>query len=174
MNMGQRILGAGGGLILFALLAGRVTAHGGEPLHTVTIQAGRYPIQIRYYTEARAGHILEFTIVPQIPITTALRYKVNAVPGTFVDAVPVTATLAPDLDNPSGIAGRVNLPVPGQWLLSIEVQGPFGPAWGDAPILAEAPPAIPEWAGWLIGLLPVWAMLLVIGVQLREHGPRPS
>jgi hypothetical protein len=150
------------------------SAHAGNPLRAVSIQAGRYPIEIRYYTEPRAGHILEFTIVPQLPITTSMRYKVSAVPGTFVDAVPVKAALEPDLDNPTGIAGRVNLPVQGQWLLSIEVEGPLGPAWGDAPILAQAPPAIPEWVGWLIGLLPFWAMLLFIGTRLREANSQES
>lgn len=153
---------------LWLMHGGAATAHSGNPLRTVSIQAGRYPMQIRYYTEPRAGHILEFTIVPQLPITTPMHYKVSAVPGTFVDAVPVKAALEPDLDNPTGIAGRVNLPVQGQWLLSIEVEGPLGPAWGDAPILAQAPPAIPEWVGWLIGLLPVWAMLFFIGARLRE------
>lgn len=173
MNMRLRFLLGSGGLFLLYLIAGRAAAHDGQPLHTVFVQVSRYPMQVRYYTEARAGQILEFTIVPQVLITAPMHYKVSAVPGTFVNAVPVKATLEPDLDNPSGIAGRVNLPVQGQWLLSIEVEGPLGPAWGDAPILAEAPPAIPEWVGWMIGLLPVWAMLLFIGAQLREARAAP-
>jgi hypothetical protein len=35
------------------------------------------------------------------------------------------------------------------------------------PVLAAAPPAIPEWLGWAVGLLPVWAIIVFVLAQAR-------
>jgi hypothetical protein len=36
----------------------------------------------------------------------------------------------------------------------------------DVPIIATAPPAIPDWLGWLIGLIPLYGLLIFL-VMLR-------
>ena len=159
--------------VLAALFFGGATpaaAHNTGPLKTFPVHIGPYPATVNYYSNPRGGQALQFTIVPDRSVRGPLHYQVTAVPGTSVDAVPVKAVLEPDVDNPAGTAGRVNLPVSGQWLLSVDVAGPLGPGAGDVPILAGAPPAMPEWLGWLIGLLPVWAILGFILAQARRAG----
>jgi len=57
------------------------------------------------------------------------------------------------------------LTVQGQWLLHIEVSGPQGQGTADVPLTAVAPPAIPEWLGWLIAGIPIAALLLFLSMQ---------
>lgn len=152
-------------LVLLLAGAGSVQAHGGEPLNTIRARVGPYPVVIEYYSAPRGGEPLLFAIRPETPPTGALRYQVTA--------VPVTAGLEPDPDDPTGIHGRVILPVSGQWLLSITIDGPLGAASREAPIVAGAPPAIPTWLGWLIGLIPTGAMLSFLATQALRAERRP-
>lgn len=153
---------------LLLLNVGGVAAHTGEPLRTVEKRIGPYPIEIAYYSEPRGGQALIFSVEPTAAVPTNLRYMVTAIPGTTVDAVPVRAQVQPTADHPGGVEGSVNLPVSGQWLLQIEIVGPHGLSSEDVPVLAGAPPALPEWLGWLIGLTPVWAMLALVTVGARR------
>jgi hypothetical protein len=162
--------------VLFALaFAGvsRALAHDGEPLKSISVRIGPYPVTVHYYTEPRGGQELLFAIEPEAGAIAPTDYRATAIPGTLVSAVPVKASLQPDPDHPNAVQGRVNIPVSGQWLLYVEVEGPFGSSFEDVPILAGAPPAIPEWLGWLIGLTPVWAILGVILWQARRPAPHP-
>jgi hypothetical protein len=164
-------------VFLMLLVGERVAdAHGG-PLKTVHGRVGPYPVAINYYGEPIGGLDLVFTIVPDASLGLppgAITYAAVAVPGTTTNAVPVAARLEADPDNPAGVAGTVNLPVSGDWLLHIEMDGPLGHFDYDFPILAGAPPAVPEWAGWLVGLLPVAVALGFIGSQARRAAPPSS
>jgi hypothetical protein len=159
---------------LMLLMGGRAAdAHDG-PLKTIHGRVGPYPVAISYFGEPTGGFDLAFTIAPDASLGLppgAITYAVVAVPGTTTNAVPVAARLEADPDNPAGVAGAVNLPVSGDWYLHIEMDGPLGHFDHDAPILAGAPPAIPEWAGWLVGLVPVAVALGFIGAQARRAAP---
>jgi hypothetical protein len=157
-----------GTLCALLLAAAPAEAHTGAALRTVETRIGPYPMRIAYYNEPRGGQALAFSIEPLTDAPSNLRYTVTAIPGTTVDAVPVKARLASAADHRNGVEGSVNLPVSGQWLLTIEVVGPQGLSSEDVPVLAGAPPAIPQWLGWLIGLTPVWAMLVFVIVQARR------
>ena len=148
--------------------AGAVSAHDCQPMRSFTTRIGPYPVSINYYNAPQAGEALLFDIVPTPGQTAATMYEVMAVPGTTVNAVPVRAMIEADAHAAGGVRGSVNLPVRGQWLLSIRVDGPLGPSYDDVPVLAGTPPVIPEWFGWLIGLLPVWAMIGFIVMQARR------
>lgn len=168
-----RFLAVYGMLVLMLGVGGAsASAHSGTPLKSFKVQAGPYPVMVNYYTTPRAGQALVFTIVPDSAAArrARIRYTATAVPGTMVNAVPVKAELDPDVDNAGAVGGTVNLPVTGQWLLSIDLDGALGPGQGDAPILAAAPPAIPEWMGWLIGMLPIWGILGFLIAQARRAG----
>ena len=157
--------------ILFGLLlagAGEAAAQGSAPIKTINVRIGPYPMIVSYYTEAHGGQPLVFSIAPEAGQPGPTSYQVTAVPGTLVNAVPVKAVLEDDPEHAGGVKGTVNLPVSGQWMLSIDVDGPLGPRYEDVPVLAGAPPAMPEWLGWLIGLVPVWA--IVVFVLLRARG----
>lgn len=159
MRISQLLLALG--LLIALLFAGLrpVFAHGEEPLRTVAARIGPYPVLVHYYSEPRGGQALLFSIEPQGILAGDFEYQVTAVPGTMVNAVPVTATFEPDPNHSGGIQGELYLPVSGQWLLQIDLEGPLGYGSADAPILAGAPPALPAWFGWLVGLIPVWVIL---------------
>jgi hypothetical protein len=161
------------GILLAGLLAASpARAHEGEPLRTVQLRVGAYPLVVSYYNEARGGQALQFTIEPAPGAAAPTSYEVTAEPGTTTNAVPVRAAVAPDADLPGGVSGEVSLPVSGQWTLHIKVDGPLGASYGDAPLLASAPPAIPEWLGWLVGLAPLWAIGAAVALRLRPAAAR--
>jgi hypothetical protein len=159
-------------LALFALGGGQAAAHSSAPLKTLAVRIGAYPLLVHYYNDPRGGQALVFGIEPQAGTTPPSSYHIVAIPGATTNATAVNASVTTAIDH-AGIDGTVNLPVSGQWLLEIQVDGPLGPSNGEAPLLASAPPAIPEWVGWLIGFLPVVVLLGFIMVQLRRARAAP-
>ena len=161
-----------GALWLLALLAtgGYAHAQSSDPLRTFSARLGPYPVEVEYYNTPSGGQALSFRVVPKNREAAPSSYAVTAVPDTTLDAIPVKATLAPDKDGSGAVRGTVNLPVSGQWLLLIDADGPLGKGSGSAPVLASAPPAIPLWLGWLIGLTPVWAILVIVASRAPRRG----
>jgi hypothetical protein len=153
---------------LLTLFVRPVAAHEGTPVRSVSVRVGPYPLMVHYYNAPRGGGALAFSIEPQDGQAVPQRYTVTAVPGTTVNAVPVNAVLAQDPAHEGGVDGSVSLPVSGQWLLNIEVDGPLGTSYEDVPVLAGPPPAIPEWLGWMIGLMPCFAMGAWLFSELRR------
>ena len=161
--------------ILFALAIasiGSAMAQESAPIKTIDVLIGPYPMKVSYYSEAQGGKPLIFAIAPQEALTGPIEYQVMAVPGTTVNAVPVKARLTADSGRPSAVHGSVNLPVSGQWMLTVNVIGPKGRGDADVPVLAGAPPAMPEWLGWLIGLLPAWLIIGLVIWQARRSFAR--
>ena len=131
------------------------TTHGDTPVRVEHIMAGPYPLTLNLYKDpANAGYALPFAITTQTqgPLT----YNVTSVPAYGIHATPVRAGLTPDGHN--GVNGAAEIPVRGVWTLHILVNGPAGPATADALITATAPPPIPIWLGWLIGLIPLYGL----------------
>jgi hypothetical protein len=50
-------------------------------------------------------------------------------------------------------------------VLHIAINGSAGPGEVEVPIVAVAPPAIPDWTGWLIGLIPLYGVLAFLLMQ---------
>jgi hypothetical protein len=172
-----------GGIALAALLAEigfalAATTHGSTPARVIQVQAGAYPLRVSLYKDpADAGFALPFAIAPQQPIAGTLVYDVSSEPGYEVDATPVRATLSADPAVPNGVQGAAEITVQGGWQLHITVDGPTGQGSAYVPIRAEAPPAIPEWLGWLIGLIPLYALLAFVLLQRRRKAagqPHPA
>ncbi len=145
-------------LTLVLTLTSPTAAHEGEPLRQFEVQAGPYLLVVSFWGEPLGGQELVFTIEARGEFSGPLTYQVLAVPGPAVNAVPVRAQLALDPEHPQAVEGKVNLPISGDWLLSIDIEGPLGPGFDDVPILAGAPPAVPEWVGWAVGLIPAYAL----------------
>lgn len=169
-----------GGVTLAALLAEigfalTATMHGPTPARVVQVQAGAYPLTVSLYKDpADAGFALPFAIAPQGPIAGTLTYNVSSEPGSDVDATPVRATLSPDAAVPNGVQGAAEITVQGDWDLQIVVDGPSGQGSAYVRIRAEAPPPIPVWAGWLIGLIPLYALLAFVLLQRRRKVAEPQ
>ncbi len=138
------------------------TQHSSTPVRVVRVNAGPYPLTLNLYKyPADAGYALPFSITPQTQ--DKLTYNVNSVPEEGIHATPVRAGLTPDGRN--GVNGAAEIPVMGNWTLHITVTGLAGTGEVDVPILATAPPAIPLWLGWLVGLIPIYALFAFLLLQ---------
>src|SRR6266704_5084729 len=91
----------------------------------------------------------------QPPINGTLTYEVTSLPGKEVIATPVRADLSSDPNILNAVQGSAEITVQGAWNLSIAVDGPAGHGTVTIPLTAVAPPAIPAWMDWLIGLIPI-------------------
>lgn len=170
-KLAQRLLLAVGVLALVVLiveigLSLAATTHGSVPERVVRVNAGPYPLVVSLYKyPANAGFALPFAVAPQTPIHGTLTYDVNSLPGDSVSATPVHASFSTDSAVGNGIQGDAEITVRGPWTLVINVNGPSGPATALVPITATAPPAIPEWFGWLIGFIPLYGLLIFLFMQ---------
>lgn len=145
------------------------TTHGSTPARVVHVNAGPYPLTVNLYKDpANAGYALPFSIAPQQGINT-LTYDVFSVPAHGIHATPVRAGLSPDANVHNGVQGTAEITVQGDWTLRITVTGPSGTSAAEVPITATAPPAIPLWLGWLIGLIPIYGLLAFL---LSQRGKK--
>lgn len=171
----QRLLLAFGILALLALLieiglSVAATTHSNQPARVVHVTAGPYPLTVSLYKDpANAGFALPFAIAPDASQHDTLSYDVFSLPGTGVSATPVHASFSPDPNVRGGIQGDAEITVQGAWTLQITVHGRAGSAVVAVPITATAPPAIPDWLGWLMGLLPFYGLLIFLFTQ---HGKK--
>jgi len=143
-------------------------AHPAGPARSVPITVGPYQVLVSFYDDPpRAGRALAFSIdpAPGVQLPGRLQVAARAEPGPGTNAVPVRASVGAHAEVPAGVAGTVNLPVAGSWTLVLDFQEPLGPARAQVPLRALPPPAIPPWLGWLIGLLPVFALVGVLAGQ---------
>ena len=167
----QRALAVAGALALLGLLAAigfQVAAlfHGATPARVVQATAGPYALKVSLYRyPADAGYALPFAIAPAAPIQGPLTYTVMSVPGEGVDATPVSGGVGRDPAVPGGVTGTVEITVRGPWTLRIVVDGPKGPGVAEVPITATAPPPLPTWIAWPLGLLPAAGIAWFIFTQ---------
>jgi len=151
------------------------TTHGSTPARVVHVQAGPYPLTVDLYTyPAHASYALPFSIAPQQAVNGTLTYNVVSVPDpSDVPATPVRAGVSPDPNVHNGVQGNAEITVQGGWTLDIVVNGAAGSGEASVPIVATAPPAIPTWLGWVIGLIPFYGLLIFLLMQRgrkREQG----
>jgi hypothetical protein len=176
----QRVLLVLGVLCLLAVVVELIltvvsSMPGNTPVRVVHVTAGPYPLTLSLYKDpADAGYYLPFALAPQAGTKSGLTFTVSSVPGDGVDATPVRASLNPDPNLAGGVRGSVEITVRGPWSLHVSVNGPAGPGSVNVPVTAVAPPAIPSWLGWVIGLLPVYAILAFLLMQRsKKNRPQP-
>ncbi len=164
----QRVLLAIGVIALLVLvieigLSIAATQPGSTPARVVHVNAGPYPLTVNLYKDpANAGFALPFSIItPQIK-AGGLSFAVASIPAPGVDATPIRAGLTSIAD---GVQGAAEITVRGSWQLQVIVHGPAGQGVAIVPIVATAPPAIPQWLGWLIGFIPLYGLLLFLLLQ---------
>ncbi len=145
------------------------TTHGSTPVRVVHVDAGSYPLTINLYKyPANAGYAMPFSITPEQNVGGTLTYDVFTVPAHGMHATPVRASLSPDANVHNGVQGTAEITVQGNWTLQITVAGPSGTSVAEVPIVATAPPAIPLWLGWLIGLIPIYGLFAFLLTQRRR------
>lgn len=142
------------------------------PARTVSVAAGPYPLTVGLAKDpADAGYALPFTIAPAQPVNGRLTYTVSSIPAKGVDATPVNGSVTPDPKAPNRVTGTVEITVQGAWDLRIVVDGPSGTGVANVPMLAKAPPPLPAWVAWLIGLVPVIGLALFFNAQRQRPAP---
>jgi hypothetical protein len=167
----QNILIAIGILAFIALaieiaLSVGATLHSSTPVKIVNVHAGPYPLTVNLYKDpANAGFALPFSIVPQQSTHEKLTFDVSSIPTGDIPATQVHSSFSQDTST-GGVQGNAEITVQGSWVLHISVSGPAGQGMADVPITATAPPAIPDWLGWLIGFIPFYGLLIFL-VMLR-------
>lgn len=179
--LAQRLLLAVGLVALAALLieiglSVAATTHGSQPARVVQVDAGPYPLRVSLYTDpARAGFAVPFAIAPTGQ-GGGLTFAVTSRPGPDVDATPVNDGVGADPAVPGGVQGSAEVPVQGSWFLDIAVDGPSGAGEVAVPFQANAPPAIPDWLGWLIGFVPFYGLIgfLVVQRPRRRRAAAPA
>jgi hypothetical protein len=174
----QRALAIVGALALLGLLIAigtqiAATQPSGTPVRVVPAQAGPYPLTVSLYKDpADAGYALPFAIAPARPVNGALRYSVLSLPHPGVDATPISGSVTPDPRVPNRATGTIEITVQGEWELNIVVDGPAGRGIANIPVTATAPPGLPGWIAWLIGLIPAIGLALFFAAQRRRAAER--
>lgn len=172
----QRVLLAAALIALAALtieivLSLAATTHGSQPARVVRVDAGPYTLRVSLYTDpARAGFAEPFAIAP-IGQPGGLTFAVTSQPGPGLSATPVSDGVSADPGVPGGVQGAAEVPVQGSWSLAIAIDGPRGPAQVAVPFQATAPPAIPDWLGWLIGFVPFYGLIGFLVLQRPRRRP---
>jgi hypothetical protein len=155
-------------LIIELVISIAATTHGNTPKRVVHVMAGPYALTVNLYDyPANAGFTLPFSI--QAQPAQHLTYSVFSIPTGNIPATPVRASIGTDAQHPGSIQGDAEITVRGPWVLRISVSGQAGSGTVDVPIVATAPPAIPDWLGWFIGSIPLIILLLFLVLQSRNR-----
>ncbi len=144
------------------------TIHG-APVRFINATAGPYPIKLALYNDPiNAGDAIPFNIAVVSGTRGSLNYQVTASPGPSVPGSLAQGDVNAQQSTAYGVPGSITLVTRGSWTLHIVITGPAGR--GEAMILltAVAPPPLPAWLAWNIGLLPVYGLLLFWLVQIRR------
>ena len=137
------------------------------PARVLHVLAGPYPLKVSLYRyPANAGYALPIAIEAEPATSGALQFAVSSLPGKGVDATPVQGSFSST--GPASIRGVVEITVQGLWNLHIIVNGPAGQGVVDVPILATVPPVLPAWSGWLLGLAPLFGLLIFLLIQWKN------
>ncbi len=151
------------------------TIHG-APVRFIDAIAGPYHIKVALYNNPiNAGDAIPFNIAAAPGTQGSLTYQVTASPGPGVPGSLAQGDVNAQQNTPYGVPGSITLVTRGSWTLNIAVNGPAGQGEAAIPLTAVAPPAMPAWLAWNIGLLPVYGLLIFWVVQTRrKSGKQPE
>lgn len=155
-------------LVWEIVLAIAATQPRATPARVENMAAGPYMLIVRIYDDpAQAGYALPFQIdtAPGSPVPQS--YEIVSVPDTGIHATPVRASFSMDSAMPGEAKGDAEITVRGQWYLYIVAQGTAGDGSTIVRVTAIAPPPIPISLGWLIGLVPLFALFGFLIMQQR-------
>lgn len=150
-------------LLVFPAVA--LTAGGASPLATQNAEIGPYHLLLSFYSLPRAGQELNMTIESSIPSMSVQFSQSVLNPAKGTDGNTIAVNITPDNEAPGVYDVHVTPPVQGRWLLHLQVIGSSGIVPGEIAINVDGPPAIPNWLGWLIGLLPLPLLIIFIWFQ---------
>lgn len=141
----------------------------GAPVHIIDATAGAYHIKVAFYNNPiQAGDAIPFSLASASGNQGPLSYIVTATPAPGVSGTLTQSDLSPQQSTPYGIPGNITFVTRGNWTMHIVVDGLAGQGQADIPIVAVAPPPIPAWLAWNIGLLPAYGLLIFWIIQITN------
>jgi hypothetical protein len=144
------------------------TIHG-APVRFINATAGPYSVKVALYNDPiNAGDAIPFNIAVAPGTSGPLTYQVTASPGAGVPASVAQGDVNAQQNTPYGVPGSISFVTRGPWTLNIAIAGPAGQGTATIPLTAVAPPPMPGWLAWNIGLLPVYGLLVFWFVQRRR------
>jgi hypothetical protein len=147
----------------------------GSPVRFIKAQAGPYRLTLALYSDSiQAGAVVPFNIAVAPGTEGSLSYQVTASPGPGVPASLAQGTVNAQQNTPYGVPGSITLVTRGTWTLHIVISGALGRGEAAIPLTAVTFPAIPAWLAWIIGLLPVYGLLIFWVVQTRREAKEQS
>ncbi len=166
------LLFAVGSLIVTGIAFYRIvlasTIHG-APVRFVNTTAGPYQLKVAFYNDPiNAGDAIPFAIASSGNGQGRLNYTVTATPGPGVSGTLTQSDIAAQQSTPYGTPGSITFVTRGNWTMHIAVNGATGKGQADIPVTAVAPPAIPSWLAWNIGLLPLYGLLIFWITQMAR------
>ena len=148
------------------------TIHG-APTRFIDTTAGPYHIKLALYSDTiNAGDAIPFNIAVVSGGQGPLSYQVTARPGPGVPGSLAQGDVNAQQSTSYGVPGSITLVTRGQWTLNIVINGSAGQGNAAIPLTAVAPPALPSWLAWNIGLLPVYGLLLFWVAQSRRKSEK--
>ncbi len=150
------------------------TIHG-APVRFIHATAGPYPVTLALYNDTiDAGDLIPFDIAVTSSVQGPLTYQVMASPGPGVPASVAQGDVNARQSTPYGVPGSITLVTRGQWTLSIAISGSAGQGTAEIPLVAVAPPPMPAWLAWNIGLIPAYGLLIFWIAQTRRSPSQRS
>jgi hypothetical protein len=144
------------------------TIHG-APVRFVDTTAGPYHLKVAFYNNPiNAGDAIPFAIASTTSEQGTLNYTVTATPSSGVSGTLTQSDISPQQKTPYGTPGSITFVTRGDWTMHIAVKGSAGQGQADIPIIAVAPPAMPSWIAWNIGLLPLYGLLVFWIAQMAR------
>lgn len=158
------------GLLLLLLVPAGALAHGLQTTvaHTEQVVAGPYTLQLEFDTWP-LRQAKNFQVVVHYPAgMEGLKGSLTMTPAPGVRGETHKGLLG----SYPGVTDGWVLQAPGtffgtgRWDWTLAIDGPQGSASGELNLRVEEAPPFPLWLGWLVGLTPLWGLLLF---ALRER-----
>lgn len=145
-------------------------------------RVGPYALEVALYTDPpRVDQAVPVTVrsLRTGPPLEGATVSVVGLPGPGTSANRTrTVSLQSESHEPNSYAGELTFVVRGAWDLEVTVDGPGGNGTLRLPVSVAAPPAIPVWLGWLVGLSPLvglaffaWSQRGYLRRLQAEHQP---
>jgi hypothetical protein len=154
-------------LLILLLLPASALAHGGsQPLvyeETVEINGQKVRVGFSEWPPV-AQKSIEFAVHPYEGKVTGMTGKIRLIPDKSVGYLrgEIVRGLATWPGNEDALVLQMNgIPLPGTWRMEViltDANGKEGKAT-TAPFTVADPPGIPQWAGWAIGLIPLYCLI---------------
>ncbi len=140
------------------------------PSQTYDLNAGPYPVHVIIWGDpVRTQHAASVEIVPSGGMQrNDLKVQAALVPGPGVAASIIPLPVRPSDSNTTSLVTQITPQERGSFILRLNVSGPQGIGTGDVRFSVQGPPAIPAWAGWLVGLLPLAGLALFVAHEIRK------